>query len=297
MLGTKESLAGQAEVFEQQDDDIGSVDNESSVDDALGTVSSDSSLISIENNGSRSISTVPSSPSDAEEATEGTDEELAVFDRKLAQALGTRTGHLEADGFASSSSDEAMDDEQMEQLDHTLESMFRERKKATSRKREQTDAKARIVDFKCRVLELLDIYVKNECNRPLTTNLLLPILLLIKTTTSPLVSRKGCDLIGVYARLCKGNRLPRIDRAEPIFDLLCAIHEAVGQQASNEHSVACTQASLLLTRILFSHNKENLRHIIQLYAKTQERTLFDPSCKVKAAFFTDWLNWCWSIKV
>ena len=228
--------------------------------------------------------------------SDGEADNLAALNAKLASIVGTRPGNEDLEAEDTSSSDEEMTDEQMFQLNESLENIFREQKKVTSKKRENKDAKENMINFKCRVLDLLHIYVKQEYGNSLGLSLILPTLTLIRTTKSPLVSRKACDVMRDYARLCKGDKVPRIADTEYIFGLLEAVHVEAMKQGSNAHASACSQASLLLVKVLVTHNREGLRKVVKVYAATQERALFDSSCKVKTSFFTDWLNWCTSAR-
>lgn len=234
--------------------------------------------------------------SDSRYDSESPDDELIAFTAKLESAVGTRPRIQGLDAKESSSSDEDMDDEQMEALDYHLEKVFRERNKLTSKKNERRDAKENIINFKCRVLELLEIYVKQQHADTLALSLLLPILTVIRTTTSPLVASKACNLMREYARLCKGNGLPDATDVESVLERLEKVHDEAGKDASNAHGNACSQASLLLVRVLVAQDRELLRRVVNVYAGTQENTLFDSRCKVKTHFFTDWLNWCTSAK-
>lgn len=236
-----------------------------------------------------------SSNTDAADSDEDGDE-LAALNAKLAQIVGTRPGNEDLDAPDDSSSDEDMTDEQMFELNGSLENIFREQKKVTSKKAEKRDAKENIVNFKCRVLDLLEIYVKQEHGNGLGLSLCLPILTLVRTTTSPLVSRKACDVMREYARLCRGDGVPKFEDAELMFSLLEAVHIEAMKEGSNAHASACSQASLLLVRVLVAHDRECLRRVVKIYAATQESALFDSSCKVKTSFFTDWLNWCTSAR-
>ena len=294
VLDSKESIVGQAEMFDQEGEDMNESDA-SEVDEVDMANGTPASISEESDNATQSDETDPSDV-DTDDFSDGSDEELAVFDAKLARALGIRPGQNDIDAEENSSSDEDMDDEQMEKLDEHLESMFRERKKLTSKKTEKKDAKETIINFKCRVVELLEIYVKYEHSGSTALSLLLPILSVIRNTGSPLVSRKACDLIREYARLCKGAGLPKIVEAEPILDLLRNVHDEAGKGASNAHASACSQASLLLVRILVADDREHLRKIIKVYTGTQEKALFDPGFRIKTSLFTDWLNWCNSFK-
>ena len=250
--------------------------------------------------GSRSSSTVDESDEgsgDIDEAdSDDDDDELAALNAKLAHVVGTRPGNEDVNEEDTSSSDEGMTDEQMFELDASLENIFQERKKVTSKRSEKKDAKENIVNFKCRVLDLLEIYVKQEHHNDLALSLCLVLITLVRTTTSPAVSRKACDVMREYGRLCKGDGLPHIKDAKSVFVLLEAVHIEAMKEASNAHASACSQASLLLVRVLVAHDRECLRTVVKIYGATQESALFDSSCRVKTSFFTDWLNWCTSAR-
>ena len=277
-------------MFDQEDEDEdGTARSESDVEevDESKTQSESSSLGEESDEGS--------TKTDAANLDEDGDE-LAVLNAKLAEIVGTRPGNEDLDAGDSSSSDEDMTDEQMFELNASLETIFREQKKVTSKKNEKKDAKETIVNFKCRVLDLLEIYIKQEHGNALALSLALPILTLIRTTTSQLVSRKAGDLMREYARLCRGNGVPHVVDTETVFGLLETVHLEAMKEGSNAHTSACSQASLLLVRVLVAHDRECLRRVVKVYAATQESALFDSSCKVRTSFFTDWLNWCTSAK-
>lgn len=234
----------------------------------------------------------PSSHADEAEGSGGSNEELAMFDAKLAQALGTRPGNEDLTQGGSSSSDEDMDDEQMEAVDKHLEKVFQERQKVTSKNLEKKDAKETIINFKCRVIELLEIFVKHLPTKPLTLSLLMPLLECVRKTSSPQVSHKACNVVREYCRLCKGQTIAELGHTGQLFAILKSIHTEAMMEGSNAHASACSQASLLIVKTLVAHNREHLRAIITLYGVTQEKALFDAKCKIKMSFFTDWLNWC-----
>ena len=237
-------------------------------------------------------STEISDTDEANKSSAAAAEELAAFDTKLALALGTRPP-TDASNNAKddTSSDEDMDDEQMEALDKHLEQIFREQKKTTSKKAQNKDAKEAIVNFKCRVLELLDIYIKNQHQNILAMQLLLPLLDAIRVTQSPLVSTKACNLIGEYFKLCKPGSMPKLTETESTFSTLCAVHERASLDGSNAYGNACGRASLLLVKILAAHDRENLRTVETIYGETHQRFMLDSKSRVRASFFTDWLNW------
>ncbi|KAL8732927.1 MAG: hypothetical protein Q9181_003776 [Wetmoreana brouardii] len=288
VLETKENLLGQDEMFEQDNEEGQSTDSTSSDD-------SDVEVEMVDVNGADRSSdlAISGSSEDTEDSDAEDNQELAAFDMKLAQALKTKP--LNADPHAASdesSPDEDMDDEQMEALDDHIATMFKERKKVVSRKTQKKDAKETIVNFKCRVLELLEIFIKKRHMDLLALDLLLPLLTVVRTTSSSLVSGKACNLMREYSRLCKGKAVPQIEDKSEIVKLLKAVHAEAMLESSNAHASACSQASLLLVKILVAADRDNLRKVVKTYASTQEAVLMDPNCRVKMSFFTDWLNWC-----
>lgn len=234
-----------------------------------------------------------SSTADHDSANE---EQLAIFDNQLAQALGTKVGTSLPDGTDGSSLDSDLDDEQMEKLDRHLESIFRERQKVKKPKVERQDAQAMMVNFKCRVLDLLDIVVKQERQNVVVFDLIMPILSLIRSTGSPTISQRGCDIIRVLVGSWKGESSSYPEIMHNLLSVIHQIHQEVGKRASNAHTKACSRASLFFVRILVAFDRDQLRNMAELYAQTQEKALFDPQFDVKPLFFADWWDWCYSAK-
>lgn len=294
MLETKESVSGQDEMFDRDDD--ADAEEPSSVEDMQLADGSFTQLQTEDEAGSDLADAEESSSyASGEEIDDdgASDDELAAFDAKLAQALDTKLpGEDHADNDSGESTDEDMNDEQMDAVDAQLVEIFKERKKVISKKSQNKDAKETIINFKCRVLELLEILIKQRHASALALDILLPLLRVIRTTTSKLVSSKACDLMRDYARYCKGKHVPEVENKDAILDLLHSIHSEAAKQGSNAFTSACSQASLLIVRILAAQDRENLRQVVAAYASTQELLLFDPQCKVKVSFLLDWLNWC-----
>ena len=287
MLEAKENLSGQAEMFERENE-AASISEE----DEVEMVDMEDAMSGSSEEGGDSSGTDSNSTSDSTESdSDANDAELAAFNAKLAQALGTRPGNEDLTAEDSGGSDEDMNSEQMEALDDHLKEVFRERKKVKSKKTEKKDAKETIVNFKCRILDLLEIYVKQQHGNTLALSLLLPLLQCIRKTTSPLVSSRACNVMREYARVCKSDGLPSIEDTDAIFDLLESVHAEAMKEGSNAYVSAYSQASLLLVKVLVAHDRECFRRVSRIYGDTQEKAFFDANCKVKPAFFTDWLNW------
>ncbi|CAO1597284.1 DNA-directed DNA polymerase [Xanthoria calcicola] len=278
VLETEENLSGQDEMFE--DDTVRSMDS-SSDDSAVGEVDMTNSNEVPSLSDADEDSQASSERNNGQIQSEDGDKEVAVFEAKLSHTLE-----------AGESTDEDMNDEQMEALDETIASIFKERKKVVSKKKQKMDAKETIVNFKCRVLELLEIFIKQRHKEQLALDLLVPLLTVTRTTTSKLVSVKACNVMRSFSKLCKGQAVPRVEDQDATIRLLKEVHVEAMQKANAN---ACSQASLLLVKVLVANGKESLDDIFDIYSKTQ-RSLLDPRCGVKPSFFIDWVNWCNSAK-
>lgn len=292
VLDTGETVAGQNGMFEEEDggsdasnavSDIGSDVEELDTVDAEGT---DSSPEPDEDNEESGVS------ADEDGAKEGQDEELAAFNQKLAQALKTKPANAAVDAASDEgSSDESMDDEQMEALDEHIASIFKEKERAASKKKQNKSAKETVVNFKRRVLELLEIYIKQQHNNPLALSLLLPLLTVIRTTKSTLVSGKACALVQDFNKKCKRKELPDTYNIPEVLQLLKDVHVEVMRVGSNAHSSACSKASLLLVKVLVAHNSDNIREAKEVYSNTQTAIAKGKYQSGKRLFIDDWLMW------
>lgn len=297
---TQENISGQLNLFE--DKEQAENGGEISGDEELDAVS-DKTKNGIKGNDSPSedkesdVSGSTSIVIDGEDDSNESNDELAIFNAKLAHALGVTSGN--GDGLAydkDQSSDEDMDDEQMKAIDKQLEKVFRDRKKASSLTSQKKNAKETVVNFKCRVLELFGVFIEREFTNIATLDILLPLLVTIRTTRSKMVSSKACTVVKDYFHLSKNKDLPKVEDTDQIVETLKSIHSEALKEGSNAFTSACSQASLLIAKILAFQDAENLRRVLLVYGHTQEQAMFNPQFKVKTAFFLDWLNWCVSFQ-
>lgn len=149
----------------------------------------------------------------ADEELEDDQAELDAFDAKLAAALGTRKGQddLEADDTEGSDEDmyeEDMDQQEMEALDEKLAEVFRARKSTTDKKQERKDTKEAIINFKRRVLDLMDLYLKQEHLNPFALDLILPMITAARTSSAKQISERAHDLLQGFCTRCRGGAYP-----------------------------------------------------------------------------------------
>ncbi|KAM5375783.1 hypothetical protein ACJZ2D_005839 [Fusarium nematophilum] len=205
---------------------------------------------------------------------------------------------LDKDADAESSdSDADMSDSEMLAIDGKLAEVFKHRiqSRPQDSKRQKKEAKQSVVNFKHRILDLLDIYVRNEALSPLAFALLLPLLNLMRTTgTKPLAAR-ACEIILNYQKALKkarGNRHEiQVPAEDHLLGLLLEVHEAAGQDNSHAYAKAASAASLVIASALFAADKGKIKDVAIVYARTQSDWVLGKA-KLQSSFFLEWNNWC-----
>ncbi|KAL4922839.1 DNA polymerase phi-domain-containing protein [Aspergillus aurantiobrunneus] len=301
ILEAKESLAGQQEMFDQQDDEEDGEEDEDDEgeDKDMMDVDEEDSDVEVVNaeGGGDDDNDAASSPSDeGEEDGEENDEddaEIEAFEAKLASALGTHRADQDLKE-SESGSDEDMNDDEMEQVDTQLIKVFKARRDALSKKQDKKDAKETMVNFKNRVLDLLEIYVKKCHSSILALDLILPLLRLTRRSSVKQISNKANTVLREYTKLCKGASLPGLeaDSVEAVWELLRAVHAEAMHSGLPTHGSGCSQASLLVVKVLTAHDKQAIKGVVDVYGETRKSQLLSSKCHVQPGFFTDWNNWC-----
>ena len=294
ILQQSESMSGQQALFEQNGSDVD--ESEGSDADAIDVEDeSDIELVNGEAAGSSTSSQSDDSDDDeesnqADSAAESPEEnEEAAFDRKLAAALGTAAADQD-DADDSDGSD--MDDDQMMALEPHLTSIFKERQKVASKKQDNKEAKQNIVNFKNRVLDLLSIYVKSQYADLLALDIVLPLVTLVRTTSSKEVGEKAFAVLKQYFEACNRNKsFPRLSDAEPCFEVLGELHNEMKKAGSKMHTAACSRSSLFLARVLTSMDVTHFDRVQDMYGSLFKAKFQDSGCQIQGSVFTDWTSW------
>ncbi len=351
MLASPESLTGQQQVFDQ-DSDIEEVqpqmthepqsrkrkrEDSNEADDA-----SEEPAFSAEehigNDDDDDDEAMPdadskSAPSDAEDgnasdldddndADDDDGDELARFNTALASIVGTKPfdpAVNESDNTNSDADTASQTSSAMFALDEQLAQVFRERQKhhqpSKTQRQSQKDARSNMIQFKNRVLDLLDVYLKQENTNALAITPLIPLLQLMRTTRTKQLADRAATILRNFSQKCKGrDNVPRLPTSKPraiVFqkdglDLLKKVHEEAGQTGTPKaHAAGCSQASILLVKALVYRTNtpegemKMIKEVVKIYAATQMRWLLDRGRGrqgaggggIQAGFFTDFVNW------
>lgn len=323
-LGANESTKGQKELFNTEDDGM-DVDGEGSSDEddddveEISNIEIDSDVEFVdlgdadgeegdddEEDEEEDDDDDENDDDDDDEEAEGNAKEGRIeIDVPLSQIL--KSHRLDKDAEAESSADEGdMSDSQMFALEDKLAEVFKQRAKARpDSKKQKKDAKQSVINFKNRILDFLDIYVKNEVLSPLAFSLLIPLLDLMRTTSTKTLASRACEIILNYqkglkkARSAGGNKdttetettaAPVYD-AEQLLSVLVEVHEEAGKDNAHAYAKAASAASLIVASAMFATDKELVKQAAAVYAKTQSDWVLGQA-KLQNSFFADWNNWC-----
>ncbi|OQU97909.1 hypothetical protein CLAIMM_03773 isoform 2 [Cladophialophora immunda] len=164
---------------------------------------------------------------------------------------------------------------------------------------DQSEAKENIVNFKNRVLDLIESYLKHQQHNSLTMDLIPPLLKLARTTQTKQLADRTCNILQQFCSRCKGPNAPELPNdsySGHAVDVLRSIHEEAGMDSSHAHSNVASLSSILVAKALVRANPANVSTIVETYASTRLRQLTDKKWRVMPGFFTDWNNWCQSIR-
>ncbi|OAA71449.1 DNA polymerase V [Cordyceps fumosorosea ARSEF 2679] len=313
-LASNESTKGQKELFNTDDDAMlidedvsedGDDDNVVDLDDASDVeLGSDVEFVNLADQ--EDASDDDSDDSDSDDEDENGDEQEGPIDLDELCATILKSHRLDKDADAASSdSDGDMSDGAMMELDGKLAEVFKQRARARpDSKKDRRDARQSVVQFKHRILDLVDVYARVEGGarrNPLAFALLPPLLNLVRTTATKPLAVRACDVILNYqkalrkARSGSGKAAPvpasAAEQEEDLLPLLTEIHEEAGKDNAHAYSKAASAASLIIAGSMLTADRDSIRRIAAVYAQTQSRWVLGEA-RLQTSFFVDWNNWC-----
>ena len=295
VLESDESLRGQQELFDQEPEDI--EDMEEDGDDDMDSDVEVTDMNADEGQFNGHLDDEDESSDDKEEDDDDAEGEVEEeendaakqLDDALAAALGTH--RLDQDADADSDSDADMTDSEMMALDSKLIEIFSQRKKEPNKKQEQKDAKENMVNFKSRVLDLLETYVKKQATNPLAYGLLMPLLVLIRTTKTKQLADRAYGIISAFAKASKSTKETGSSNTSDLVKLLRAVHAEASNDMSHPFARAASSSSLLIASSLYRADKNNLEKVCKIYNDTLVRWA-RKEVKLQQVFFNDFVGWC-----
>ncbi|CAI6335213.1 unnamed protein product [Periconia digitata] len=291
ILNADETLEGQKQLFapadeegEEEDDDDDDVEDASDVEMLDGSSNEDGSDEDDDDD--------TESDSNAEDDSDE-DEELTQFNNMLALTLQTSKPNENGEADEDTSDESDMDDDQMMALDPHLSQIFKQRSQITGKK-ERTDAKKNMVQFKSRVLDLLAIFLDKQYSNPLSLDALLPILRLTRASANKQLSDKSAKLLkSTFESHSKQKTpLPEPEDTQAAMEILKQIHEEVTLGGGAlVHANTCSTASLHLVKVLVGLNKDNYVGAADIYADSQKKWFIEQKVSTQPVLFSQFLNW------
>jgi DNA polymerase phi len=300
VLESGESLRGQQTLFDQEPEDEDLMDQEEDEEEANGDddeLDSDVEVVDMRGLPPRMGNLKPylddsEDDDDAESEDEDEDEEEEESgdeddeeDKRLKEALAKALG-TDAD---LSDSDADMTDSEMMPMDTKLAEIFSQRKKIPNKKQEQKEAKEMMINFKSRILDLLDIYAKKQASNPLAFDMLIPLLQLMRTTKTTQLRDRAREVIATFAKFSKKH--PVNVNVSSQIELMKAIHVEASKNESKKFTNAASSASLIVASSLYRTDKSNLEEIDIVYKDTLA-AWGEKVVKSKASFLQDYINFC-----
>ncbi|KAF7900236.1 uncharacterized protein EAF01_007538 [Botrytis porri] len=299
VLETSENMRGQQEMFDENPDDEDAMD----VDEEDDEMDSDVEVVDMNGEEGHLNSHLAEEEEESDEEEneeeseddedEGDDEANKELNDALAKILGT-SALDQNDEDEDGDSDSDMTDSGMDALTPKLEEVLgRMQKKGPSKKQEQKDAKENMVNFKSRVLDLLDIYAKKQASDPLAAEILLPLLRLIRTTKAKHLSDKAFSIIQAFAKSKSKTSSSEAEveiNVKAHIALIKSIHEEVLKDQSKVFAKAASTASLSLASGIYRADKSQFEKIGKVYLHTMTKCDVE-GVKIQASFVSDWVNW------
>lgn len=336
VLSARENKKGFSQLFEdtdEQDEDDAEAEESQMEDEDRGEADLE------ENDRSDEELSASGSDSDSGESNDEGDDDVAEIDKEatsaLAKALNIPENMLndkgevdfnQMDDESGDDSDEdeieSMDDEMMMQLDGQLSEIFKRRKEALTsvntgndRKIEAKESREDVITFKNRIIDMLEIYIKNVEKRipsndstPAALNNLLlfiePMINCIRETVDQPLALRISKLLKTRIYKIKPSEFqPAIEDSKKLYMMLEATHLRLLAVKSGLHKViyhsVCATTSLFLAKILIgTRNDEQpgevCDKIIDLYTTTLKQ--WKNHGKFGPNLFIDLVNWLASRK-
>ncbi|KAA8907472.1 DNA polymerase phi-domain-containing protein [Sphaerosporella brunnea] len=291
VLETKEGLDGQASLFDNEDDEeeVGEDEDEDGLDSDVEMISNPDDE---EEDSDIEILSASEDENDSDAEAADRNEEEA---RKLEAALQTV---LSAPAGEDSDSDADLDDDAMLELDEKISQIFAKRKQAANKKSQKKEAKELIVNFKTKILELLEIFAKTAPESPLALEVLLPCLVLARSTRDQKLQDRALAVVRTFAHHSKREGVPKIltedlDRAH---ELLAFVHEEMAKGGTKARRAACSSASILVCRTIVASDPARFGATAAAYSATMVRWVQDPRLGIDNSFFSDFVGWAGSVR-
>ncbi|KAI5899852.1 uncharacterized protein SCHCODRAFT_02525003 [Schizophyllum commune H4-8] len=215
--------------------------------------------------------------SDSEEED---DAEAAELRKKIEDAL--RVNGIEPANEEDDEDDDLMDDDQMMAIDEQLTEVF---KASASGKKKDVDAQREATHFKNRVLDLVDVFLKQQPTSPLIIRLLLPLADLI-VSSGPDEQQLADKAKGIIrSRIAKAKDTPTLPNADAVKTALTELHSRARRARSSDHLGTLSIFSLYLAKTALHLGAEDA--VVAAYKESLADFLTRKNSSLNTSFFQE----------
>ncbi|KAI8057851.1 DNA polymerase phi-domain-containing protein [Syncephalis plumigaleata] len=190
---------------------------------------------------------------------------------------------------------ESLGDDDMEPFDRALESMFKEKKAAKNEKKHMTEA---TLQFKLRIMDLIEIVIRKQSSSALLMELMLPLLSIAQPTNTKSIDA-ATETLARRATVILGDRLAKLkspmtglDTEDDTVDIAKTIlFMTTKATASGSFSSLCGRLVAQIVRSLLASDsadaKKQLAKIIQHYSVMLDRFCSDRHTRIMPDLFME----------
>ena len=225
---------------------------------------------------------------DEDDEEEGDEEDMDDSDvdpvlRSRVEEAFRSTGMMDDDD--DDEQDAVMDDDQMAQLDDKLAEIFQQHTSSKRKEREWIQRDTAL--FHNKILDLLDIYAKEQSGNILVLRLVTPLLALARGSgdTSQQVANRASQIL--RQRLCKSKDLPHGDNwdVDEVVSELKDTHELLRTSQDAKLADLAAAVSHLYTKVLVRHG--HVHETADVFKNTLDDFLERKSSPIRPAFLIE----------
>lgn len=234
--------------------------------------------------------------SDEDESDDDEDEDLDLevdeeLRAKILEALkesGVEEEEGDEDEDAEEDEDELLDDDQMMQLDDKLAEIFKERKSASKSAKEAAQATH---DAQLKVIDLLEIFAKQQSTSPLILHTILPLFNAARRS-----GKEDVDIASKATRVLNGivskaKDYPTVTDSASVLEILKGVHQGSARSGTEDVESLAIPTSLYLCKIALADNKaETQMAVVDTYVSSFNTYLIKKSCRLHGRFFESFIN-------
>lgn len=184
--------------------------------------------------------------------------------------------------------EELLNDDQMMELDDKLAEIFRQRKSASKSAKDAAEASH---NAQLKVLDLLEIFAKQQGSNPLLLQAILPLFNAARRSGKEdldIASKASRVLMGITS---KAKDYPSVTDVQEVCEVMRGVHQGAGRAGAEDIENVAIATSLYLAKVaLASSSDDSAQAVADVYASSLSNFLIKKSCRLRGRFFEAFIN-------